>query len=339
MNKNFSGKLLWVLGFTLILTFCAAGAALGVGAVMEMDVAPFVENDITYDAVRPIAETFGIYVDWNQDEQKVALSRGAYQLMMTVGATELTRITPEGEDTLSVDTPPVLKDNRVFLPTRLWAELFGLQVEWRPEDGSVTVSEGGKAVRLVPGSKGLSLSGGHFLTLYSQDESLSFYYPQSGVVDVVWEGYAEILLAVDDVDYIIVAVNAGAGRSDPVNYTMEEFDRLIYANASAAHGNVRRLPETYFGSPAYRIAGKAEDIPQAGVVFLKNGYLCGLTVEAKKDFGPDAFQQGMLDIVSEDADRESRSDTPVEIDESALEAELAVVNALLDEIIASFVAK
>jgi hypothetical protein len=301
-----------------------------------MDVAPFVEGGVAYDAVRPIAEAFGIYVDWNQEAQKVTLTRGARQVMMTVGATDMTIAASGVERAISIDAPPILKDGRVLLPTRLWAESFGLNVVYQPEDGGVAISEGEKTLTVVPGSRTLSLSGGSFLQLYDKDESLRFYYPQSGAVGVVWEGYVEILLAMGGEDYVIVAVNGGTGRSDTVKYALDEFDRLIYSNASTANSSVEKLPESYYGVPAYRIAGYGEGVPQAGIVFLRDGYLCGLTVEARRDANSGDVQQNTLEIVPLSEPNEMTEDEPMADYGRVLESELAVVNAILDEIIASF---
>ena len=337
-NRN-AIRLLWTLILILALTFVAAGAVYGADAVMIVDVAPFIENGLTFDTVRPIAETFGIYVSWDQAEQKVTLMRGAYRVVFTVGASELTRITPEGEKTAPIDTPPLLKDGRVFIPTRLWAEVFGLQVEWNEENRSVTVSEGIKALNFTPGQKEFHLTDGHFLKLYHQDESLSFFYPSVGNVDVVWEGYAEVLMNLDGNDYVIVAVNAGAGRSDPIYYTQEELEKLVYQNAGRELVTVTRLSDTYYGVPAYRFSGPEAGVPQSGVIFLKDGVLCGLTIETRRTPGQEIFTGNTLEIVDEDGtaiEPEEREEAPAEADTSGLLEELALVNAILDEIMASF---
>ena len=340
MKKISSHKLLWTLALLAIMLCAAAGAAFGADVTKIIDVASFVENGRIYDTVRPIAETFGIYVDWDQEGQKVTMTRGAFQVVMEVGSTELTIVTLGGSETLPLEAAPILWNGRVFLPTRFWAGAFGLDVVWHKDDGNVTVSEGEKTLAFAPGSYELKLTGGHFLKLYDQDEKLSFYYPENGYVAIVWDGYVEVLLTVKNEEYVIVAMNAGAGRNDPTNYTMEEFDRLIYENADASNGRVSKLSSVYYGVPAYRIAGLAAGIPQAGVVFLRNGYLCGLTIEAKPKLSVGATKENMLDMLSDgDVDDALENGGPSEIDEETLRKELSVVNAILDEIMASLVAK
>ena len=332
------------LMLALTLTLLAAGAAYGADYTKTIDVAPFIENGRAYDTTRSIAEAFGIYVDWDQASRQVTLSRGAYRVVMQVDSDQMVVSAPEGVRTETLDVVPLLREGRVFLPVRLWAEAFGLQVAWRDEDGLVVVTEGQKTLTAKPGENRLSLTGGHFLKMYSQDDSLSFYYPETAIPGSDWEGYAEVLLTVDGTDYVISAVNAGAGRSDPVQYTEEEIDSLIKRNAEENDTVAESLPSYYFGVPAYRVSGTVGGIPQAGVVFLKDGFLCGLTVELR--ITPPAA------VVSEDEEEVAWENLPAELEESELHkaAEdepivieeslrtlyLSVVNALLDEIMASF---
>ena len=345
MKKNKSLKPLWILVLVPALLLIAAGAAYGADATAIMDAAPFIEKGVTYDTVRPIAETFGIYIDWDQEGQKVTLTRGARQVIMAVGDANLVLATPEGEEeVLAVDTPPVLIGGRVFLPTRLWAETFGLKVEWEPEDGRVTVSEGKKALTFAPGSKEFTLTGGHFLKVYDQDESLRFYYPETGQPDICWEGYAEVILNIEGDDYVISAINAGAGRSDPVRYSVEEIDKLIIRNAEIDQLSAQKLPDVYYGAPAYRISGIVSGISQAGVIFLKDSLLCGLTVEVMRSSDIEVIQGNELDEILSvgmegtlihDLDDLPESEL-VRYDREKLESQLAIVNSLLDEIMASF---
>jgi hypothetical protein len=341
MKRTIVYKLPWLAMLCAVLLVAAAGAALGDDVTKTIDAAPFIENGRVYDTVRPVAETFGIYVDWDQEAQKATMTRGTLQVVMEVGSSELALVTLDGVESISLEAAPILRDGRLFLPTRYWAGAFGLEVVWHEADGSVTVSEGVKTLAFAPGSHVLSLTGGHFLRLYDQDERLSFFYPEHGDVAIVWDGYAEILLTVRDVKYVIVAMNAGIGRSDPINYTMEEFDRLIYDNADAANGSVRKLSNTYYGVPAYRITGLAAGIPQAGVIFLRSGYLCGLTIEVKQDQGSSMVQESILDILVEgdEDDGTFDDDEPLGLDGNELQREFLFVNALLDEIMASLVVR
>ena len=345
MRKKYAFRLLWNLSFIILLASVVTGVAYGADYIKVIDVAPFVENDRAYDTVRPIAETFGIYVDWEPANQQVTLTRSIYKVIMRVGSYEMTVISPVGVRTVVMDVAPVLKESRVFLPVRFWAEPFGLSVVWREDEGSVTVSEGIKALTVTPGKKEISLTGGHFLKTYDLDKSFRFYYPEGGVSGLSWEGYAEVLVVFNDEEYVITAVNSGAGRSDPIDYTSEEITLQISQNAELNNINVINLPDFLYGEPAFRVDGIVSGVPQAGLVFLQNGHLCGLTVEVKRI--PSAMVGTLFsdsaDALEIDIEEPGEADfgltetIPADTDKSRLHAELAVVNTILDEIIASFV--
>ena len=345
MKKNNTLHLLLILALIFTLTFAAAEAAFGATSTKGIDAAPFLENDRIYDSVRPIAETFGIYVSWDQAGQTVTLARGPRRVVMAVGSYEESVTTEDGQKTISMDVAPVLRDGRVYLPVRLWAEHFGLSVEWRDGDGCAVVSEGGKALTVVPGVKELTLSEGHFLKAYESDHSMRFFYPEGGVPGVTWEGYAEILYVIDGVEIVIAAVHAGAGRSDPVRQNFDDMSAQIYQNAEINNTNVLLLPDACYGAPAFRVDGVVSGVPQAGVVFLLDDHICGLTVEVKRprlraEGSDDYDMENVLEMLFDEpgeAEAKLNEGPPVQVDEAQLVAELAMVNALLDEIMASFV--
>ena len=344
MYRHNAQKIAAMFVIILALTLLAAGAAYGADYTKTIDVAPFIENGRAYDTTRSIAETFGIYVDWDQASRQVTLSRGAYRVVMQVDSDQMVVSAPEGVRTETLDVVPILREGRVFLPVRLWAEAFGLQVTWRDEDGLVVVTEGQKTLTAKPGENRLALTGGHFLKMYSQGDSLSFYYPETAIPGADWEGHAEVLFTVDGTDYVISAVNAGAGRSDPVQYTEEEIESLIRRNAEENDTVAESLPSHLFGVPAYRVSGSVGGLPQAGVVFLQDGFLCGLTVELKVEPPAAVASEGEEEGAWENLPAEleeselhkSAVDEPVVIEEGKRAVYQSVIDALLDELMASF---
>jgi len=52
----------------------------------------------------------------------------------------------------SFDSPPILKDGRVFLPIRYISEYFGAQVTWEDQTKTVTVKQGSKTISLQIGN-------------------------------------------------------------------------------------------------------------------------------------------------------------------------------------------
>ncbi|MCL2166772.1 MAG: copper amine oxidase N-terminal domain-containing protein [Clostridiales bacterium] len=339
-----------ILTILLVLSSNVAGVAYGEDFIKTVDVAPFIENNRSYDTVRWISEAFGIFVDWDQASRQVTLSRGEHQICMQVGSYQMTHTTPEGETIIPLEVAPLLRENRVFLPVRLWAEEFGLRVEWREEDGSVAVSEGSKVLTFIPGKRDIVLTGGHFLQPYKGDDSFIFCYPESGVLGLTWEGYAEVSMICDGEEYIISAINAGAGRSDPILYTDEEINSLLNRNIAEKNLTAEKLTDLLYGVPAYRVSGIVEGIPQAGVVFLNKGFLCGLTIEAKWKTLPNEETENQAEQIEASPDSEDREIDESELNREAVEEHVMMeeslqqeymlqLNLLLDEIMASFKVK
>ncbi|MCL1848396.1 MAG: copper amine oxidase N-terminal domain-containing protein [Clostridiales bacterium] len=344
MKKSMAFLPILALAIVFALTMSCTDAAYGADYTKTIDAAPFLENDRAFDTVRPIAETFGIYVSWDQESQQVTLTRGMRQVVMQLGSFEEIVVTEDGVKTIAMDVAPILKDGRVFLPVRLWAEHFGLSVTWLEENRSVIVSEGKKALTVIPGENEIKLSGGYFLKVYDKDDSLRFFYPEIGVLGLTWEGYAEVILDIDGGEYVIAAVHSGVGRSDPVQHTYEGVSAQVYQNAEINNTNVTVLPDHCYGAPAFKVEGIVSSIPQAGVVFLHDTHICGLAVEVKRAHSSGS-ENGSFDLeevleidIAEPGEAEHKplADEPVVIDPAQLSAELVIVNALLDEIMASF---
>ncbi|MEW6229822.1 MAG: copper amine oxidase N-terminal domain-containing protein, partial [Bacillota bacterium] len=93
------------------------------------DAAPFVSGGRIYVPVRYLSTGIGVAagdIVWDPGKNTVALSFEGTRVEMTVGDK---RGAVNGELRL-LDTPPLLKDGRVFLPARFAAEAFGYSVDW-----------------------------------------------------------------------------------------------------------------------------------------------------------------------------------------------------------------
>lgn len=172
---------------------------------LEMDTAAFIKGSRTYTPARFIAEAFGIQVLWDGQTQRVALTRGLTEVFMQIGSNELkvTHRAMEGNktETVTMDEAPVLRDNRTLLPVRYWAEAFGLEVDWDVDTQTVTVSEGDKALTLGIGKTELSLTDGHFLEVYDQNNYFRFAYPTGGTVESARNTSARVTGAIGNAEY------------------------------------------------------------------------------------------------------------------------------------------
>ena len=291
-------KMIFISAIIIAVSAGFAGLAAGAVYTKTIDAAPYIENGRTFDTTRPIAEAFGIHVDWERESRQVTLSRGTREVVMRVGSFEMSVTGPEGSRTITMDVAPELKGGRVFLPSRYWAERFGLKVNWLEETGEVAVSEGEKVLTVKPGSSAISLTGGYFLKLYTGDPSFRFFYPETGVLGSTWEGYAEVLMDIDGDLFTIAAINSGADRFDPTRYTEQTIAEHIARNTEENDTTARELPFGLYGRPSYLVSGTIKGVPQAGVVFLSNGFICGVSVEYKWNPPADAGGAGAGGVVS-----------------------------------------
>ncbi len=109
------------------------------GQMMSMDAAPFIENGRVYVPVRFLAGAVGVVpvdIGWNASAKEVTLKKGSASLSLTIGSTTL-RV---NGSPVMMDTAPLIRADRTFLPARYVAEAFGFTVSWNGTDKTVTVA-------------------------------------------------------------------------------------------------------------------------------------------------------------------------------------------------------
>lgn len=104
------------------------------GERIEFDVQPIIENDCTLVPIRAIAEKLGAEVEWKspnvfmiKEREIVMLSIGSKVMAIDVFAA------------VSLDTPPIIVNNRTLVPLRAISEAFGSDVQWDGETRTVSI--------------------------------------------------------------------------------------------------------------------------------------------------------------------------------------------------------
>lgn len=100
-------------------------------------VKPEIVKDRTLIPLRAVSETLGAVVEWNDEAKTVAVTYNNSTIIVTVGS--LTALV-NGEE-IEIDSPALIKKDRVLVPIRVIAEALGLDVEWDGESHSVIVDE------------------------------------------------------------------------------------------------------------------------------------------------------------------------------------------------------
>ena len=102
---------------------------------------------LTQVPVRFVAEALGAEVGWDPDARRVDITRGSISISMTIGVKEIVVLKVKK----SMDTEPIIKDSRTFVPLRFVSEGFGAKVEWSAATRTVyitDVDEGGDKYKI-----------------------------------------------------------------------------------------------------------------------------------------------------------------------------------------------
>ena len=103
------------------------------------DAQPFMDsNNRTLVPIRFISEELGAKVDWDEKTKTVSIEQGEKNIEMKLGSSQ---ITLDGQ-TKQMDTAPISKQNRTFVPLRFVSEGLGVNVDWLKEVSTVQISTG-----------------------------------------------------------------------------------------------------------------------------------------------------------------------------------------------------
>ena len=105
------------------------------GEWMTFDVDPILLNDRTMVPFRAIFEALGCTVSWDEDSQTAKGSRNGLNVALPIGEKRVT----VGDNTVELDQPAVVKDDRTLVPLRFVSEALGAQVRWLEDSQSVLI--------------------------------------------------------------------------------------------------------------------------------------------------------------------------------------------------------
>ncbi len=105
------------------------------GVSQAMEAVPIKENGRTLLPIRAVMEAFDASVLWNGEEESVTITRKETEVKFWIGSTTIYR---NGEKYL-LDTAPVIRNGRSYLPVRFVAESVGLSVDWNEATQTVII--------------------------------------------------------------------------------------------------------------------------------------------------------------------------------------------------------
>ncbi len=106
----------------------------------ELDVGPFIVNGSTMIPLRGLLEEMGAQVTWNGKNETIDIDNGQNRIKLQIWS-KLVYVygTTYGDLRYTLLNPPMIKDQRTFVPIRFVSEQLGYNVTWDGEAQAVTI--------------------------------------------------------------------------------------------------------------------------------------------------------------------------------------------------------
>lgn len=98
----------------------------GEALILDHASSAFVKNNRTLVPVRGVFEQLGLEVDWNASAKRATIKGEDLTIKMKLGSSQ---VVVNGQ-TITVDVPVAIKQNRLFIPLRFVVEEAGFTVDW-----------------------------------------------------------------------------------------------------------------------------------------------------------------------------------------------------------------
>nr|WP_282435642.1 stalk domain-containing protein [Paenibacillus sp. SZ31] len=99
-------------------------------SVVQSDVKPVVHKGTTLIPLRVLEESLGVSLNWNSSTQTITVIKGDALGVLIIGNPTASVKIGDVEEKVALDQPAKIIQNRVMVPVRFIAELFGAKVVW-----------------------------------------------------------------------------------------------------------------------------------------------------------------------------------------------------------------
>lgn len=191
---------------TLVFSILSFGAFADSGITIKVndqlvktDAEPFIQDGRTLVPIRFVAEKLGAKVNWNGDLEEVTMQSKGKMIKLVIGQSEAVL----GDEKIKLDTKPLLKQDRTFVPIRFIAESFDCKVDWIEFTRTVNISTVKGEVKpiseVIENPKELGIDG---ITkaeiLPANPYDLSLYTGTGGTIFIKTKGITECLALIKD---------------------------------------------------------------------------------------------------------------------------------------------
>ena len=116
------------------------------GETLAFDVKPQIINDRTMVPLRAIFEALGAVVDWNQDTKTITSQKADRKVILGIG--EKTMLV--NDNTVEIDTPAQIVEDRTLVPVRAIAEAYDADVTWNADTKTVVIVDNTPNATVTP---------------------------------------------------------------------------------------------------------------------------------------------------------------------------------------------
>ncbi len=107
------------------------------GKVLKNDVPPIIMNSRTMLPIRIIAESLGAKVDWDGNNKQVIITKENTKIVIAIGSKEAF----VNYKAFSIDSPPIIRNGRTYVPVRFVTENLGAKVDWNGDGKTITITK------------------------------------------------------------------------------------------------------------------------------------------------------------------------------------------------------
>jgi hypothetical protein len=100
------------------------------GESVKIDSPPVIVKGRTVVPISTIANCFGASIEWDANTQTIQLRYMNRSISLQIGNKNAIRVVEGIEETISMDTPPIIINGRTMVPLRFIADCFSAEIEW-----------------------------------------------------------------------------------------------------------------------------------------------------------------------------------------------------------------
>ncbi len=205
------------------------------GKKLNMDVPPIIENGRTLVPFRALFEALGVNVEWNSADKNIIAStktkKGNLVKYISLKIGEKSAIISDSGKYVTLEVPPIIKDDRTMVPLRFVSEALDMEVDWDGSTKTVNVS-----------NKEFMLSDGGFIVKTQGSSSI-----KSDIEFLEFKDYAE------DCKYIL------ALGEDNKLYIVSKSDLKNRLISNAEINNLDSYDLTYYNGKFYYVDSSIVD--------------------------------------------------------------------------------